>query len=69
MSKRHRLLLRFVLCFKNCHKPVFLPVAPPFYIIQLRSLWCFGRGTRILHMLCPRIVPETVAQRPETLNT
>lgn len=62
MSKRHRLFLCFIFRLKDGHKPMLLPVTSSFHIIQLLSLWRFGGRARVLQILCPRIVPESVIQ-------
>lgn len=69
MSKRRCLFICLVLCLKDGHQPVLFPITSTFNIIQLlslRRLWgCF----RILDVLCPRVVPETVIERLDSFKT
>ena len=70
MSKRHRLFISLPLCFKDGHKSVFLPITSSFHISRLRPLCRFGGGrARVLNVLRPGVVPETLIQCLDAFKT
>ena len=69
MSQRRSLFIGLVLRFEDGYEPVLLPITPPFHIIQLLSLRRLGGCVRILNMLRPCVVPETMIERLDSFKT
>ena len=69
MSQRRSLFIGLVFRFEDGYEPVLLPITSPLHIVQLLSLRCLGGCVRILNMLRPRVIPETMIERLDSFKT